>query len=52
MSRAQQLLPIDRSQPDEVYPGMELTDRHREALEIGERLIPGPENEPDVRVVV
>jgi len=52
MSRAQQLLPIDRNQPEEVYPGMELTDRHREALEIGERFVPGPPDGPDVRVLV
>lgn len=52
MSRAQELLPIDRSQPEDVYPGMELTDRHLEALEIGERTIQGPEGAPDVRVIV
>ena len=52
MSRAQELLPIDRSQPEDVYPGMELTDRHREALDIGECMIPGPEGAPDVRVIV
>ncbi len=52
MSRAQELLPIDRNQPEDVYPGMELTDRHREALEIGERMIPGPESAPEVRVIV
>ncbi len=52
MSRAQQLLPIDRDQPEDVYPGMELTDRHREGLEIEERFIAGPASAPDVRVVI
>lgn len=52
MSRAQQLLPIDRSLPEDAYPGMELTDRHRETLDIEERFVPGPANAPDVRVVV
>ncbi|MCH2173007.1 alpha/beta hydrolase [Myxococcota bacterium] len=52
MSRAQELLPIDRSQAIEAFPGMELTDRHREALDIEERMIPGPPNEPDVRTII
>jgi acetyl esterase/lipase len=33
-------------------PGMELTAGHRADLEIGERLIPGLENAPDVRIVI
>ena len=53
MSRAHELLPIpDRSLPEEPMPGLELTDRHRSELEIGERFVPGPAGEPDVRVVV
>ncbi len=53
MSRAHELLPIpDRSLPEEPMPGLELTDRHRSELEIGERFVPGPTGEPDVRVVV
>ena len=52
MSRAHELLPIpDRSLPEQPMPGMELTDEHREALEIVERFAPGPPGAPDVRVV-
>ena len=36
MSRAQELMPIDRSQPDEIY--MPLAERHRQELNIEERL--------------
>lgn len=53
MSRAHEYLPIpDRNEPEELMPGMELTDRHRDGLDMGERFIPGPEGAPDVRVVV
>ena len=53
MSRADELLPIpDRSLPEEGIPGLELTDAHRAHLEIEERFIPGPANQPDVRVVI
>lgn len=53
MSRADELLPIpDRSLPEEMMPGLELTDLHREKLEIDERFIPGPAGAPDVRVVI
>lgn len=58
MSRADRLLPIPpRDMPEEPMPGMELTDRHRDALEIGERFIPGPLEDgggraPDIRVLV
>ena len=52
MSRAQHLLPIDRSQPAAVYPGMEVTDRHRDALDIQERFVPGPAGAPEVRVLL
>lgn len=53
MTRAHELLPIpDRSLPEEPMPGLELTERHREALEIGERFVPGPPGAPDVRVVI
>ena len=52
MSRAQKLLPIDRGLPEEVMPGLELTDAHRAHLKIEERFIPGPANQPDVRVVI
>lgn len=53
MSRAHELLPIpDRNLPEEPMPGLELTDRHHSELEIGERFVPGPTGEPDVRVVV
>ena len=34
------------------YPGLELTEDMREALDISERLIPGPEGAPDVRVLL
>lgn len=53
MSRAHKLLPIpDRNLPGDEFPGMELTDRHRAALDIEERFIPGPAGAPDVRVLV
>lgn len=52
MPRADKLLPIDRSLPEDPFPGMELTDEHRERLDIEERSIPGPEGAPDVRVLV
>jgi len=53
MSRAQELLPIPpRDQPEEPMPGMELTDDHRQRLDIHERMIPGPEGAPDVRVLI
>ena len=50
MSRAHEFMPIDRSQPDLIY--MPLAHAQREALDIEERFVPGPENSPDVRVVV
>lgn len=50
MSRAQELLPIDRSQPDEVY--LPLSDDQREQLDIEERFVTGPDGAPDVRLVV
>lgn len=53
MSRAHELLPIPPRRPEpEVYPGMELTDEHRAALDIVERTVPGPAGAPDVRVLV
>lgn len=52
MPRADKLLPIDRSLPEDTFPGMELTDEHRDRLDIQERFIPGPEGAPDVRVLV
>lgn len=53
MSRAHDLLPIpDRSEPEEPMPGMELTERHHTGLDMHERLIPGPDGQPDVRVLV
>ena len=50
MSRAQELLPIDRTQPEEVY--LPLSDEQRERVDIEERFVPGPEGAPDVRLVV
>ena len=50
MSRAQQHLPIDRSQPDEVI--IPLTDARRAAADIAERFVPGPAGAPEVRVVI
>lgn len=50
--RAQKLLPIDRSLPEDEFPGMELTDAHRSSLDIEEKFIPGPDGAPDVRVLV
>ena len=50
MSLAHEYLPIDRSQPDLVV--MPLADAQRAAVDIQERFVPGPENAPDVRVVV
>lgn len=51
--RAQSLLPIPpRDLPEEPMPGMELTDRHHEELDINERFIPGPAGAPDVRVLI
>ena len=53
MSRAHDLLPIpDRSEPEEPMPGMALTERHHAGLEMSERMIPGPEGAPEVRVLV
>ena len=53
MSRADELLPIpSRDEPVVAMPGLELTEAHRAALDISERLIPGPPDAPDVRVVV
>jgi len=53
MSRAHELLPIpDRNLPEEPYPGLELTDAHRAALDIEERFVPGPKDAPDVRVLI
>ncbi|MAG31038.1 MAG: esterase [Deltaproteobacteria bacterium] len=57
MSRAHELLPIPpRDEPEEPIPGMELTDRHREELDMSERFIPGPthgsQEAPDVRVLL
>lgn len=52
MPRAQKLLPVDRSLPEDQFAGMELTDQHLERLDIEERLIPGPEGEPEVRVLI
>ena len=52
MSRADDLLPIPPRGEPEIYPGMELTDEQRAALDIEERLVPGPEGEPDVRVLL
>ena len=37
MPRAQKLLPVDRSLPEDQFPGMELTDQHLERLDIEER---------------
>ena len=50
MSRAQELMPIDRTQPVEVY--VALTEEQGKALHIEERFIPGPVNAPEVRVLV
>ena len=50
MNRAQELLPIDRSQPDEVL--IPLTEEHRAKLEFEERMIPGRPSDPEVRVVI
>jgi acetyl esterase/lipase len=53
MSLADELLPIpDRSLVEEAMPGLELTDLHREKLDIGERFIQGPPGAPNVRVVI
>jgi acetyl esterase len=53
MSRAHDLLPIpDRSEPEAPMPGMELTERHREGLDMEERLIPGPAGAPKVRILL
>lgn len=53
MPRAHELLPIPpRDQPEEPMPGMALQDRHRAALDISERFVPGPAGAPDVRVLV
>lgn len=52
MPRADKLLPIDRSVPVDQFPGMELTEEHRQRLDIEERFIPGPKSAPDVRVLV
>ncbi len=52
MPRADKLLPIDRSVPVDQFPGMELTEEHRQRLDIEERFIPGPKGAPDVRVLV
>ncbi len=53
VSRAEQLLPIPpRDQPEELPPGLGEPSPHRAALHVEERYIPGPENAPDVRVVV
>ncbi|MBJ20697.1 MAG: alpha/beta hydrolase [bacterium] len=53
MSRAHDLLPIpDRNEPEAPMPGMELTERHRTELDMHERLVPGPQGGPDVRVLV
>lgn len=35
-----------------AYPGMELTDEMRAAVSVEERLAPGPEGAPDVRVLL
>ena len=50
-TRAQTLWPVDRNEPVEPIPGMEITDAHREALDMDERRIPGPAGAPDVRVL-
>ena len=50
MSRAHELMPIDRSVPDEIY--IPLNDKQRAATDIGERFIPGPPGAPDVRVLI
>jgi len=50
MSRAHELMPIDRSQPTEIY--VPLTDEQEKELHIEERFIPGPVGAPEVRVVV
>ena len=42
-SRAHELLPIPScDEPVETYPGMELTDEHRQPRRIEERFVPGP----------
>lgn len=49
-----ELLPIpDRASGVDREPieGLELTDEHRQSLEIEERFIPGPPGAPDVRVL-
>ena len=52
MSRADQLLPIPPRGGPELYPGMELTEEQQAALDVEERLVPGPEGAPDVRVLL
>jgi acetyl esterase/lipase len=50
MSRADELMPIDRSVPDEIY--IPMNELHEKELHIEERFIPGPKNAPNVRVVI
>jgi len=52
MSRADELLPIPPRGAPDVFEGMELTDEHHARLDIEERFAPGPEGDPDVRVIV
>ena len=52
MGRADELLPVPPRGAPEVFEGMELTDEHRAGLDIDERFAPGPEDAPDVRVLV
>ena len=37
---------------DEAFPGMELTEDMRAAVDIVERYVPGPQGAPDVRVLI
>lgn len=50
MSRAQELLPIDRSVPDTIF--VPASEEQLAATTIEERFVPGPAGEPDVRLVV
>ena len=50
MSRAHELLPIDRTTPDEVL--IPLSEEQRSRVDEEERFVPGPSGAPDVRVVV
>jgi acetyl esterase len=52
LSRADRLLPIGPRREPAVFPGMDLTTEMIAAVDVEERLVPGPAHCPDVRVLV